>query len=136
MEYTLLETPPAPQEYVDLRIRAGLSAKSLESAEIGLPNSLYAVQLRMGGELIAMGRVIGDGACFFQVVDIAARPGFQGHGLGRVIMEHIDAYLQQITYPGSHVSLIADEPKFYEKFGYRPTAPAAKGMYKQMLPIE
>jgi len=57
---------------------------------MGLPNSLYAVQFRLDGELIAMGRVIGDGGCFFQIVDIAVDPAHQGQGLGRRIMEHIE----------------------------------------------
>ncbi|MFD2882298.1 hypothetical protein ACFTAO_51075 [Paenibacillus rhizoplanae] len=30
-----------------------------------------------------MGRVIGDGGCFFQVTDIAVKPSFQGRGLGK-----------------------------------------------------
>ena len=33
--------------------------------------------------VIAMGRLIGDGALFLQVVDIAVRPGHQHKGLGK-----------------------------------------------------
>ncbi|MDK1286299.1 hypothetical protein [Pseudoalteromonas umbrosa] len=40
MNYTIEEHVPTPQEYCDMRVTAGLSAKSLKAAEIGLPNTL------------------------------------------------------------------------------------------------
>ena len=64
------EHVPSPKEYCDMRIKAGLSPKSLKAAEIGLPNSLYGVSVRDEGKLIAMGRVVGDGACNFEIVDV------------------------------------------------------------------
>lgn len=42
---------------------------------------------------IGMGRVIGDGAYFCQVVDICLLPKYQGQGFGKVIMIEIKAYL-------------------------------------------
>ncbi|MDF5607406.1 GNAT family N-acetyltransferase, partial [Vibrio parahaemolyticus] len=56
------EFVPSPEEYCEMRVKAGLSPKSLQAAEIGLPNSLYGVSIRDEGALIAMGRVVGDGA--------------------------------------------------------------------------
>ncbi len=55
------EFVPSPEEYCEMRVKAGLSPKSLQAAEIGLPNSLYGVSIRDEGALIAMGRVVGDG---------------------------------------------------------------------------
>ncbi|MEQ1962699.1 hypothetical protein ABLB69_05885 [Xenorhabdus khoisanae] len=40
-------------------------------------NSLLAICLRDQGKLIGMGRVIGDGACFFHIVDIMVDPDYQ-----------------------------------------------------------
>ena len=59
------------------------------AAAIGLPNSLYAVQVFDGANVVGMGRVIGDGGLFFQVVDIAVLPAYQGQGLGKQIMAAI-----------------------------------------------
>lgn len=126
----IIESAPSAEDYLELRNKAGLSAKSIEAAKIGLPNSLYAVQFRIDGNLIAMGRVIGDGACFFEIVDIAVNPEHQGKGLGKAVMRHIEKYLERASYKGSYVSMIADEPAFYEKLGYKLTAPA-QGMYKR-----
>ena len=134
MSVEIIEVLPSPQEFCDLRVAAGLSAKSLKAASIALPNSLYGVCIRENNTLIAMGRVVGDGACNFEVVDVAVNPSYQGQGLGRIVMEHIDAYLASVALEGSYVSMIADEPIFYEKLGYRLVAPKSQGMTKKFAP--
>lgn len=122
--------PPNPTEYNNLRLDGGISGKSQEAATIGLKNSLFAVCIRDERTLIGMGRVIGDGGAFFQVVDIVVKPSHQGQGLGKVIMKEIMNYLDKNIYPGSYVSLIADDPanKLYEQFGFRYTYPGSHGM--------
>ncbi|MEZ9525676.1 GNAT family N-acetyltransferase [Enterovibrio norvegicus] len=132
MTYEVLEQTPSSEEYCQLRLDAGLSAKSLEAAHVGLSNSLYTVCVRDSNGLVGMGRVIGDGACFFQIVDIAVNPNHQGLGLGKTIMEKIESYLEKAANDGSYVSLIADKPEFYEKLGFDYTAPEAYGMYKRL----
>ncbi|WP_405629433.1 GNAT family N-acetyltransferase [Pseudoalteromonas sp. Ld20] len=128
------EKVPSPEEYCDMRVKAGLSPKSLEAAMIGLPNTLYGISIRDDEVLIGMGRVVGDGACNFEVVDVAVDPSYQGQGVGRKIMEYIDNYLSSVALPGSYVSMIADEPIFYEKLGYRLVSPASQGMTKKFNP--
>lgn len=130
------ETVPSPGEFCEMRIKAGLSAKSLKAASIAFPNSLYGISIRDGKQLIAMGRVVGDGACNFEVVDIAVDPAYQGRGLGREVMQYIDNYLASVALEGSYVSMIADEPAFYEKLGYRLVAPKSQGMTKKFIPIK
>jgi len=128
------EKVPSPEEYCDMRVKAGLSPKSLEAAMIGLPNTLYGISIRDDEVLIGMGRVVGDGGCNFEVVDVAVDPSYQGQGVGRKIMEHIDNYLSSVALLGSYVSMIADEPIFYEKLGYRLVSPASQGMTKKFKP--
>ncbi len=125
---------PSPKEFCEMRVKAGLSPKSLKAATIALPNSLYAISVRDGDTLIAMGRVVGDGACNFEVVDVAVDPIYQGQGLGRKVMEYIDDYLSSVALEGSYVSMIADEPAFYEKLGYRLVSPSSQGMTKKFKP--
>ncbi|TON64522.1 GNAT family N-acetyltransferase [Vibrio parahaemolyticus] len=125
---------PSPNEFCEMRVKAGLSPKSLKAATIALPNSLYAISVRDGDALIAMGRVVGDGACNFEVVDVAVDPDYQGQGLGRKVMVYIDNYLSSVALEGSYVSMIADEPEFYEKLGYKLVSPSSQGMTKKFKP--
>jgi GNAT superfamily N-acetyltransferase len=124
-------TPPSAAEYLALRKSAGLSAMSKEGAEIGLPNSLFAVCLRKESEIVGMGRVIGDGGCFFQVVDIAVRPDQQGRGYGKLIMSEIMNYLRAHVPARGLVSLLADVPadRLYAQFGFTYTSPKSEGMW-------
>jgi GNAT superfamily N-acetyltransferase len=124
-----LETPSI-EIYQRLRVGAGLSAKSAEAASLGLPNTIFAVQVLYADEAVGMGRLIGDGGCFFQVVDIAVLPEHQGKGLGKIIMSQIRKYLEEQLPVTAYVSLIADGKAhaLYEQFGFEPTAPASIGM--------
>ncbi|MDR9748442.1 GNAT family N-acetyltransferase [Paenibacillus taichungensis] len=124
-------TPPSAAEYLALRKSAGLSEMSKEGTEIGLPNSLFAVCLREENEIVGMGRVIGDGGCFFQVVDIAVRPDQQGRGYGKLIMSEIMNYLRAHVPARGLVSLLADVPadRLYAQFGFTYTSPKSEGMW-------
>lgn len=115
-----------------LRKITGLSPRSRKAVEIGLPNSLFAVSIFDKEMLIGMGRVVGDGGCNFEVVDIAVDPQYQGRGLGRRIMETIMSYFEKNAPQGSYISLIADVPELYEKFGFKKCAPKNEGMYLEV----
>lgn len=123
--------PPSVSDYCQLRVLAGLSAKTTQAASVGLPNSVHAVSFYAGERLVAMGRIIGDRGCFLQVVDIAVVPDCQGQGLGKAVMGHLDAWLQANAV-GAYVSLIADGQahRLYAQFGFVETAPRSVGMAK------
>ena len=87
----VLEEPIPIQIYQQMRVDGGLSPKSDESAKIGLENSIHSVQITDKDSVIGMGRIIGDGGCFCQVVDICVHPEHQGKGIGKLIMQKIKA---------------------------------------------
>lgn len=89
--------------------------------------------LEFDNETIGMGRVIGDGGCFCQVVDICVLPEFQGKGMGKLIMENINRFIENNLPKSCYISLIADgDASFlYEKYGFRDTLPESRGMYLQ-----
>ncbi|WP_272029851.1 GNAT family N-acetyltransferase [Oceanobacillus kimchii] len=132
-QYMITHEPPNPVDYNNLRLEGGMSGKSREASEEGLKNSLFVVCVYDEETFIGMGRVIGDGGTFFQVVDIVVKPGYQGQGLGKLIMEHIMNFLEKHTYPDSYVSLIADgsADKLYKQFGFSYTYPKSRGMYRK-----
>lgn len=128
--YELTAGTPAPEDYLRLRVAAGLSAKDPQGAVTGLANSWHAVTVRHGGELVGMGRVIGDGGLFFLVVDIAVEPAHQGKGLGKAIMSALVARLREAAPSRAHVALIADGEahRLYAQYGFTLTAPGGVGM--------
>lgn len=127
--YDLIAATPSSEDYRRLRLNAGLSPKSVEAASRGLPNTVYAVQVLNLGKAVGMGRVIGDGGLFLQIVDIAVEPAYQGRGLGKAIMAALMDHLTR-TASGAYVSLIADGEArhLYAQYGFQPTAPASIGM--------
>jgi ribosomal protein S18 acetylase RimI-like enzyme len=129
-DYALTLETPSTNDYRRLRRIAGLSEKSVEGAVIGLPNTIVGVVVRDGDAAVGMGRVIGDGGLFFQVVDIAVDPAHQGRGLGKRIMAALMEGLRAVAPAGAYVSLIADGEahRLYAQFGFRATAPASIGM--------
>ena len=128
--YHLVVGVPSIEDYCRLRVAAGLSPKSREAATAGLPNTLFGVIVSKDNKVIGMGRVVGDGGLFYQVVDIAVEPAHQRRGLGKAITSKIVEHLKQSAPPGAHISLIADWPAqhLYSQFGFKPTAPDSIGM--------
>lgn len=129
-DYRLAHETPLADDYRRLRRIAGLSEKSAEGAAAGLPNTIVGVVMRDGDAAIGMGRVIGDGGLFFQVVDIAVDPAHQGRGLGKRIIAALLERLRAVAPTGAYVSLIADGEarRLYAQCGFAPTAPASIGM--------
>uniref|UniRef100_A0A7C1SXE5 N-acetyltransferase n=1 Tax=Agrobacterium albertimagni TaxID=147266 RepID=A0A7C1SXE5_9HYPH len=129
-EYRLFAETPRVEDYLRLRIAAGLSPKSAEAAASGLPNTLFAIVVRARTETIGMGRVIGDGGLFFQIVDVAVLPEHQGQGLGKAIVGALVDHLRATSPKSAYVSLIADGEahRLYAQFGFALTAPKSVGM--------
>lgn len=73
-----------------------------------------------------MGRIVGDGAINFDIVDVAVDPAHQGKGLGRLVMEKLVAWLDANAFDGAYVTLVADVPELYAKFGFESVRPESE----------
>ncbi|GGC77135.1 GNAT family N-acetyltransferase [Enterococcus wangshanyuanii] len=124
---------PKVQEYLNLRKNGGLSPRGEQASELGLKNSLFSICIREDetGQLVGMGRIVGDGGTSYQIVDIVVHPKYQKQGLGKRIMENLMVYINEKCDPLAYVNLIADVPanKLYEQFGFVETSPSSVGMY-------
>ncbi len=133
--YELCAGVPPVEIFRRLRTEAGLSDKSPQAVALALPNTWYGVLVRHEGEIIGMGRVIGDGGTAFQITDICVHPAHQGRGLGKRIMAALTEELERRAPATAYVSLIADGPArfLYEKFGFADVAAHdSVGMYRMM----
>tara|TARA_Y100001980_G_C14320648_1_gene141505 strand:- start:59 stop:475 length:417 start_codon:yes stop_codon:yes gene_type:complete len=129
--FEIIEKVPTPEEYIYLRKAADMAPRDLESAKKGLGNELFSVMLidKEKRETIGMGRVIGDGGTVFQICDMAVISTYQNQGGGKMIMDALMTFIKEQDIDRAYVNLIADVDNFYEKWGFKPTAPEAKGMY-------
>jgi GNAT superfamily N-acetyltransferase len=100
--------------------------------EKSLNNDLFSVTIYDDKKLIGMGRVVGDGAIYFYVQDIIVIPEYQGRGIGKLIMNTIEAYLSESAYNNSFVGLMAARgvAGFYYNFGYKERDNERPGMSK------
>jgi GNAT superfamily N-acetyltransferase len=130
--YRLIDGPPTTEDYLELRLRAGLSPKREDQAASALPGSWAACHVLYESEdrSVAMGRVIGDGGWYFHVVDMAVLPDHQRRGLGDAVLTYLLEQIHARAPEGAFVSLLADPPgrPLYARHGFVESAPDSIGM--------
>ena len=130
--YWMAEGPPAVDDYLSLRERAGLSPRRRDQAEAAVRGSWCGVHVihEDTDTVVAMGRVIGDGGWYFHIVDMAVLPEHQRRGLGNAVLTALLERIRAGAPPGAYVNLIADGPgrPLYRRHGFEDTAPASIGM--------
>ena len=130
MSYKAIERTPTVREYNDVRVAAGLSVKDELAAQNGLAHTLYAVCVVQDETVVGIGRVIGDGGLFYDIVDVAVDAKHQGRGVGKMIMDGLMGYINANARPSSLICLMANKgiAPFYEKYGFKAREPDMPGM--------
>jgi ribosomal protein S18 acetylase RimI-like enzyme len=86
--YQLVERPPTTDEYHLICQAVGWEPFiNFDAAVDALPASLHSVVALDGEEVVGMGRIVGDGAIYFYIQDVAVLPEHRGRRLGRTIVE-------------------------------------------------
>lgn len=117
-----IEGKPDVQQYLNLRSLVGWHILSIPRANNSLDNSLFIIHVVKNNELIAFGRVVGDGYMYFYIQDIIVHPDYQRKGIGTKIMENIMIFLE-ISAPkkcGAFIGLMIANGLlgFYSRFGF------------------
>lgn len=126
---------PGTEEYNALRHAAGLPVKNEASVLAALNHSIFTAIVReKDSELIGMGRIIGDGACYYQIVDIAVLPSYHDKGIRERLMNGLLSYLQQNAPAEAEVILMAEVPSIgvYQKFGFEFTYPKSISLSRRI----
>lgn len=130
--YRIEARPPTPEEYRRLCTAVGWEPViNFDAAEASLERSLFCCVALDGDEAVGMGRVVGDGAIYFYVQDVAVAPPHQGHGLGGQILASLVEWIRAQAPPQAFVGLFAaagTEP-FYRRFGFEAHA-GLTGMFQ------
>ena len=75
---------PTVAEYMRLRNLVGWWEVDENSTGKALENSLFSVVAIEHGDVIGLGRIVGDGGLYFYIQDLIVHPEFQGKGLGKL----------------------------------------------------
>lgn len=136
----LIERSPTLDEYLQLTDAVGWARYvTRDTARIALANSLYSVVAERGGHAVGMARIIGDGALFFYVQDVAVHPDAQGQGIGEQLMQRLMGWLDRNAPARACVGLFSALGKapFYERHGFGAAPPERPGMLQHLrLPRE
>ena len=135
-EIILVDNILQAEDFVRLRIETGFAEVPVEHARKALQNGLINVSAIYNGELVGMGRLVGDGAMYWYLQEIIILPQFQRKGIGTMIVNHLVDYAKANSTTGKFttiggVSAKGKEP-FYEKMGFEIIS---NGMIK-MIEIE
>jgi ribosomal protein S18 acetylase RimI-like enzyme len=130
--YTLVGSTPSVADYRRLRAAAGLSPKTQEQAEPALTGTWWGCHVvhDASSEVVAMGRVIGDGGWYFHIADMATLPGHQRRGLGDLVLTTLLDRIRESAPAGAYVTLMADPPgrRLYARHGFTEDRDASIGM--------
>ncbi|WP_397334358.1 GNAT family N-acetyltransferase [Paenibacillus glycanilyticus] len=132
-KYEIIERFPTVLEHKTLWEAVGWGNIHIEMSEQSLAGSLHGVVVKSNGEVVGMGRIVGDGAMYFYIQDVAIAPEHQKHGLGKLIVECLLDYIKERRHENglAFVGLFASRgnDKFYEQFGFKDHSPGMTGMF-------
>lgn len=134
MNYKIEQRKISVSEYQLLRKTTGWDMLEDSVVEIALDNDLFSVCVLDGDSPVGIGRVIGDCAIYFYIQDVIVVPEYRGKGIGAIIMERIENFLNGNANHNSFVGLMAADgvKEFYYKFGYSERQATKPGMYKMI----
>jgi GNAT superfamily N-acetyltransferase len=129
----LVERLPTTSEFVALLRAVGWPSPAVEDCERALAGTLAAVCAVDEGVVVGMGRLVGDGGLYCLAVDVVVDPGRQGRGIGRAIVERLEAAAVERRL-GARLDLVAapEVASFYRRLGYASLEGAV--MRKQLEP--
>lgn len=132
--FTTIFCSPNVDDFIQLREQIGWGKIDRQVASTSLANSLFSVVIRHNEKLVGMARIVGDGAMYFYIQDVIVATQYQGQGIGRQLMQHIESYLTKHAQQGATIGLLSAKGKegFYQSFGYqaRPNNSLGHGMCK------
>ena len=136
----LVENEITIEEYMYLRDKVGWNKLSINQSESAIRHSLFNVKaIDEEGNVIGMGRIVGDGAVICYIQDLIVIPEAQGKRVGSAIIDRLIEFVKDIKEDGTTMMLClmcakGREP-FYEKHDFiaRPTDNLGPGMIQYMV---
>lgn len=122
VQYELVDNVLSAEDFVRLKVAAGFKERPLEQVEKALRNGLFNVSAVCGGQVVGMGRLVGDGAMYWYLQEIIVLSEYQGKGIGKSIVNRLLEHIRETAIPGTGVEVgltaVKGKEPFYEKFGF------------------
>ena len=131
-QYRLAGRVATLEEYRHICTSVGWAeVMNFEAAATALPHSLYGVVALLDRQVVGMGRIVGDGAIFYYLQDVAVLPEHQGLGIGTQIVDRLVTLVKTNAPEKAFFGVFAAEGTlpFYQKFGFD-LHPALTGMFQ------
>ncbi|MCR8842217.1 GNAT family N-acetyltransferase [Paenibacillus sp. SC116] len=133
-QYEIIERLPTVMEHKTIWEAVGWGSVNIEMTERSIANSIYSLVVISDDHVIGMGRIVGDGAMYYYIQDVAVLPEYQKLGIGKQIVEKLINYISNHCVGAGFVGLFASQGKepFYEQFGFKDYSPGMTGMFRVM----
>ncbi len=122
LKVELVENILSPEDFVRLRNTTNFADIPIEHARRALQGGLVNVSALYNGELVGMGRLVGDGAMYWYLQEIVVLPEYQKQGIGTQIVNYLVDYAVEHSYTGKFTSIggvsVKGKELFYEKLGF------------------
>lgn len=126
---------PTPAEHRHLAERVGWGhAFNWDALPASLDASLFGVMAFAGDKPVGMGRIVGDGAMYAYIQDVAVDPDYQGQGIGQRIVAALLDHIRASASGPVFVGLFATDAALplYERHGF--TRGDMTGMFQVITP--
>jgi GNAT superfamily N-acetyltransferase len=132
MSVELVERVPTVGEYQRLIAAIGWKPRDEAAISSALAGSLFSICARLDGNVVSMGRVIGDGGLHYYLTDVVVLPAHQRRGIGASIVRALNGYLERVPFKNSWVGVFAVEGTvdFYARLGFKAQNPSGPAMFR------
>lgn len=122
IQVELVDNILKPEDFIRLKTATGFMERPLEQVEKALANGLFNVSAIYHGQVVGMGRLVGDGAMYWYLQEIIVLPEYQGKGIGKRIVNRLLEHIKSTAIPGTKIEVgltsVKGKEPFYEKMGF------------------
>lgn len=98
-----------PAELINLMNKCGERKRNPKTIIKALRDGLFMVGLYINDELVAFGRVSGDGAMYFLITDVMVDPAYEGSGADMQLYKEIDDFLLAVAPNDSRILVMTNK---------------------------
>lgn len=134
-DWSIVDRMPTPAEHRSLSEAVGWAHSfDWSTMPASLAGSLAGVVAELDGEVVGMGRLVGDGVLYFYVQDVAVLPAYQGQGMGRALVDRLLQHVERLAPANAFVGLFAtpEAVALYASRGF--TSGDMQGMFRVLPP--